>query len=222
MKKINIQLNKASVEQAINHLKFLRSQIPKMMDEFLEFACLWIIKRANFYIDSADLGDIVKLRLRNGWSYNIVGGTATLSNSVIVKKRIGYGDDRSTEEVPLSVLVEFGVGVVGQTNPHPNANTSGYQYNKDSKSKSFDGAWTFFTDEEELDLPTSSLLAHNWYEGERGVDGENGRRLIVMTKGAQGVMYAYNALVDARIDLQNPNGEFATELKNLKVRYGLA
>jgi hypothetical protein len=65
-------------------------------------------------------------------------------------------------------------------------------------------------------------LAHNWYEGERGVDGENGKRLIVMTKGAKGVMYAYNALVDARIDLQNPNGEFATEWKNLKVRYGLA
>lgn len=217
MKKINIQLNKASIEQAINHLKFLRKQIPKMMDEFLEFACRWLIKRANFYIESADLGNLVKLKLQQGWSYNISGGVAKLSNTAVVVKKRRYADEDDT--VPLAVLVEFGVGIVGQGNAHPNATKAGYEYNIDTDHKKENGMWYFWTNSNELDIPLSAVEDFKGFDDHRGAQG---KRMVVGTRGAQGVMYAYNALVDAQIDLQNPNGEFANELRNLKVRYGLA
>ena len=40
-----------------------------------------------------------------------------------------------------------------------------------------------------------------------------------MTKGTEGVMYAYNAIVDAQNELNNPNGIFAQEYKKLLERY---
>ena len=219
MKKIVISLNQKSVEQAVNYLKNLRRNIKRMMNEFLEFACEWLIERANLYIETSDIGDLVKMQLQNAWSYSITDGRAQISNSLNVTKNIGYGDNRTSETIPLSALIEFGVGVVGQSAPHPNAKSEGYEYNKDSESKSYDGSWTFFTDSAELDLPTDALVAHNWYRGSRGKGGEGGQRLLVMTRGTKGVMYAFNALVDAQIDLQNPNGDFATEWAKIKERY---
>jgi hypothetical protein len=90
----------------------------------------------------------------------------------------------------------------------------------DSPSKSIDGSWTFFTNSEELDLPKDALLAHNWYEGKRGKSGEKGKRLLIMTRGAKGVWYAYNAIVDAQMELAKPNGGAIGKLWNdVKKRY---
>ena len=117
-----------------------------------------------------------------------------------------------------TVIVEFGSGVVGQSEAHPNASAEGYEYNVDSGSKSVDGAWTFYTNSNELDLPQSALLAHNWYSGDRGKG--KGQRLLIMTKGAKGVWYAYNAIVDAQMELAKASGgEIGKMWEDIKARY---
>jgi hypothetical protein len=139
-------------------------------------------------------------------------------NNANVDKMIDVGGSRQKQTVPLAVIVEFGSGVVGQSEAHPNASAEGYEYNVDSGSKSVDGAWTFYTNSNELDLPQSALLAHNWYSGDRG--GGKGQRLLIMTKGAKGVWYAYNAIVDAQTELAKANGgEIGKMWEDIKARY---
>jgi hypothetical protein len=214
MSKIVVELNPNSIQKAINQLKSYKKALPLMMNELLEFACEWIIRRANFYIDNADLGSLVAMQLKNAWEYEISNGYAKVTNRLNAKRIVGVGENRETVTVPLSVLIEFGVGVVGQSQAHPNASKEGYQYNVPSPSKSSDGSWTFFADREELDLPSNSYSIGGSRKG-----GESGERLIITTQGTEGVMYAYNAIVDANVDLQNPNGAFSTEWRRIKERY---
>lgn len=201
--KLNVELSPKSIQEAIKKLQFAKKQMKgNMMKDFLEDVCMWIINRANMYLDNSDIGEFVKADIKNGWEYEFTDDGAKLINR--------------TEK---AVFVEFGVGVIGETDPHPNASAEGYEYNVENPSKSADGSWSFFTNTNELDLPTNALLAHNWYNDMRGRGGESGKRLFVMTRGTQGVMYAYNAVVDARNDLQNPNGELAQKRKALEEKY---
>lgn len=216
MKKINIELSTRYVDEAINYLKKVRQNFRRMMDEFLEFACLWIIDRANQYVELSDIGSLVKMQIRNSWEYNISNGVATVQNTATMQKRHRKA---ATDIVPVSVLVEFGVGVVGQSSPHPNSAQEGYEYNVPSDYKSSDGTWYFWTNSNELDLPLSAVEDIKGFDDFRGVNKEQGKRIVVGTKGAKGVMYAYNAIVDANVDLQNPNGDFAKEWAKIKERY---
>ena len=202
--KLQVELNPKSIEQVLSKLKKAKYQSTKgtLIKEYLEYVCLWIINKANWYLELADLGELVKLEIRNGWEYDITIDGAKITN-----------------RTDKAVFVEFGVGIVGQQNPHPNAIVDGYEYNKPSMAKSSDGSWSFFANTNELDLPTNALLAHNWYYGSRGKQGEGGKRLFVMTRGAEGVWYAYNAIVDAKEEMKNPNGDFAKEYKKLLERY---
>lgn len=203
MKKITIELNRQSINNARKYLLNLKKQIPKMQQEFLEGVALWVIERANFHLNNADLGDLVKLEIRNGWEYEFT------TNGIKIINR-----------TQKAVFVEFGVGIVGQGNAHPNASAEGYEYNMDSSSKSIDGSWTFYTNESELDLPQSALIAHNWYHGNRGIQGEQGRRLLITTRGAKGVWYAYNAIVDAQMELaKSGGGEIGKMWEDIKARY---
>lgn len=226
-KKIVIELNNKSIENAIKQLKDYKSKVVKATNEFLEFVSEWVIKKANIYIDASDIGDLVKLELRNSWDYTIKNGVATVSNNgSMVKNRYVVGEDGNSkiekQEIPVAILVEFGVGVVGQSNPHPNASVEGYKYNLPTIHKNSDGMWYFWTNSNELDIPLSAVEDIRGFDDFRGVGNEQGKRIVVGTRGTQGVMYAYNAIVDAQMDLQNPNGQLATEWKRLKVRYGLA
>ena len=151
--KLQVELNPKSIEQVLSKLKKAKYQSTKgtLIKEYLEYVCLWIINKANWYLELADLGELVKLEIRNGWEYDITIDGAKITN-----------------RTDKAVFVEFGVGIVGQQNPHPNATIDGYEYNKPSTAKSSDGSWSFFANTNELDLPTNALLAHNWYNGSRG------------------------------------------------------
>jgi hypothetical protein len=174
-----------------------------MQQEFLMEVAHWLTNRANDYITNSDLGSLVKDQIRGGWGYE------PTANGVKIINR-----------AEKAVYVEFGVGIVGQSQAHPNATAEGYEYNMDSPNKSTDGSWTFFANSEELDLPKDALLAHNWYEGKRGKGGEKGKRLLIMTRGAKGVWYAYNAIVDAQMELAKANGGKIGELwEKVKKRY---
>ena len=199
--KIEIGLNKQSIKNAIKQLNAIKKTVPKMQQEFLMEVAHWLTNRANEYITNSDLGSLVKDQIRSGWSYE------PIANGVKVINR-----------AEKAVYVEFGVGIVGQSQAHPNASAEGYEYNMDSGSKSIDGAWTFYTNSNELDLPQSALLAHNWYSGDRGKG--KGQRLLIMTKGAKGVWYAYNAIVDAQMELAKTNGgEIGKMWEDVKKRY---
>lgn len=212
--KIEIGLNKQSIKNAIKQLNAIKKTVPNMQQEFLMAVAKWIVRQANGYIDQADLGSLVKDKIKGGWDYEQTSNGIKIINSANVEKNIGG----QKQTVPLAVVVEFGSGIVGQSQAHPNASAEGYEYNVDSGSKSIDGAWTFYTNSNELDLPKDALLAHNWYNGDRGKG--KGQRLLIMTKGAKGVWYAYNAIVDAQMELAKANGgEIGKMWEDVEARY---
>lgn len=190
--KIEIGLNKQSIKNAIKQLNTIKKTVPTMQQEFLMEVAHWITDRANDYITNSDLGSLVKDQIRSGWGYE------PISNGVKVVNR-----------AEKAVYVEFGVGIVGGGQPHPQASTEGYQYNMKSRAKFLGGSWSFRGQMETLDLPQDSV-------DYAGSDDE----LVFITQGAKGVWYAYNAIVDAQMELAKANGGKIGELwEKVKKRY---
>ena len=87
----------------------------------------------------------------------------------------------------------------------------------ESPYKSADGTWYFWTNSNELDLPLSAMEDIRGYDDHRG---DKGKRIIFGTRGAKGVWYAYNALVDARMELAKAGGgEIGKMWEDIKARY---
>lgn len=225
--KIDITLDIASIEQAreqIKKAKRLFQKNGKIIREFAEYACEWIIQRANDYINNADLGELVKLNLRNAWEYTLTPTGAKIINTAKKVKPNTHTPEGSDPQlfkdtVYLAVLVEFGVGIVGEQNQHPNAIAEGYVYDIPTDYKDSSGMWYFWTNHNELDIPRSAIEDIRGYDDFRGRKNEKGKRIIVGTRGTEGVMFAYNAVVDAQQDMRNPNGQLAQEWKRLLERY---
>ena len=200
MKKITVQLNKKSINEARKYLLNLKKQIPKMQQELLVAVAHWVTEKANKYIDLSDIGSLVKEQIKGGWEYQQTSNGIKIINS--------------TEK---AVFVEFGVGVVGQSQSHPNASAEGYQYNLESPYKSADGTWYFWTNSNELDLPLSAMEDIRGYDDHRG---DKGKSIIFGTRGAKGVWYAYNAIVDAQTELaKSGGGEIGKMWEDIKARY---
>lgn len=216
MKKIAVQLNSKSINDARKYLLNLKKNLPKMQQEFLEAVAKWIVKQADGYIDRADLGGLVKSELHKCWDYEKTANGIKILNKANVEKTV----DGKKQTVPLAIIVEFGSGIVGQSQAHPNANAEGYEYNVDSGKKYPDGTWMFYTDSEKLDLPQSALDYRFDFDDKRGKGGSAGHRLQVYTRGAKGVWYAYNAIVDAQTELAKANGgEIGKMWEDIKARY---
>lgn len=179
--RIKFNLNAQSIKDAQKRVKKYQKGVEQAVSYFIKNVCLWIMERSDYYLDKHDIGSLVKEDIKSGWK--------------IVPTATGV---KLINDASKSHFVEFGVGIVGEQQPHPHSSEAGYEYNVETGSKSVDGAWTFFVDSERLDLPVNALLAHNWYRGKRGKNGEGGQRLLVMTKGTKGAMFAYNALVDLK------------------------
>ena len=180
-----------------------------MQQEFLIAVAHWLTERANTYISNSDLGNLVKDKIRSSWSYEPTANGVKITNNA-QKEVANFGT------VPLAVLVEFGVGVVGQSQAHPNASAEGYEYNVDNGHKSSDGSWSFWLDSEERDLPMNAFTDFGTYDDHR----EGGKRMVVTTRGAKGVWYAYNAIVDAQMELGKlGGGEIGKMWEDIKARY---
>lgn len=207
--KIEIGLNKQSIKNAIKQLNAIRKTVPKMQQEFLMEVAHWLTERSNEYIKNSDLGSLVKDQIRSSWSYEPTANGVKIVNNA-QKQVTNFGT------VQLAVLVEFGVGVVGQSQAHPNASAEGYEYNVDSGHKSEDGSWQFWLNSDERDLPMNAFTDFGTYDDHR----KGGKRMVVTTRGAKGVWYAYNAIVDAQMELAKPNGGEIGKLWNdVKKRY---
>jgi hypothetical protein len=196
MKKITIELNTKSIKKAQKHLLDLENQIPKMQQKFLMAVANWVTNRANLYISNSDIGNFVKSDIIVGWEYE------PTANGVKIINR-----------TQKAVFVEFGVGIVGQSEAHPNASAEGYEYNMDSyhKDRKGTGTWLFQSSLIELDLPLKNVeLAYN----------ESGNEYAIVTRGAKGVWYAYNAIVDAQMELaKSGGGEIGKIWEDIKARY---
>lgn len=207
--KIEVGLNKQSIKNAIKQLNAIKKTVPKMQQEFLMEVAHWLTDRANDYIKNSDLGSLVKDQIRSSWSYEPTANGVKIVNNA-QKQVTNFGT------VPLAVLVEFGVGVVGQSQAHPNASAEGYEYNVDSGHKSADGSWQFWLNSDERDLPMSAFEDFGTYDDHR----KGGKRMVVTTRGAKGVWYAYNAIVDAQMELAKANGgEIGKMWEDVKKRY---
>lgn len=212
MKKIAIELNRQSIKNAQNYLLNLKKQIPKMQQEFVMAVAKWIVRQADIYIDNSDIGSAVKSEIKRNWHYEETTKGVKIINDTNVEKKVRG----QTEIVPLAVLVEFGSGVVGQSEAHPNASTEGYEYNIPSPSKYAgkyhdDDTWRFTTySRESIDLPQDSY--ETWSMGSGA--------LKIITRGAKGVWYAYNAIVDAQMELaKSGGGEIGKIWGDIKARY---
>ena len=174
--KIQIYLNKKSIDNAIKKLKKAKEQIlNEMLKEFYKKCYDFFVGQANFHLLSSGIGDLVIAEIQSSWSYvNTTLGIKIINNA------------------EKAVYVEFGVGVVGKEKPHPNSINTNYEYNKPSDKKLYDGSWKFKSYEDELDIPQEAIIAKDYV-----VDG----KMRVLTLGTKGVWYAYNALEDLRIEI---------------------
>lgn len=212
MKKFDIELNTKSINEARKYLLNLKSQIPKMQQEFLMAVAKWIVKKADGYIDRSDIGSLIKSKIKESWDYQPITNGIKIINNANIEKTVYH----EKQTVPIAVLVEFGSGLVGQSEAHPNATQEGYQYNVDSKGKNLDGSWSFWLNSNERDLPMSAFTDFGTYDDHRA----GGKRMVVTTFGAKGVWYAYNAIVDVQMELAKANGgEIGKMWEDIKARY---
>jgi hypothetical protein len=104
-----------------------------------------------------------------------------------------------------AVFVEFGVGQIGSEIPHPNADLANYEYNVNDREY-----WYFTANSlENVDLQQGFSYKQNKKDG----------KLRIKTRGSWRVMYAFQAILDARDDLTQGNGEFQEMWDSVKARY---
>lgn len=197
--KLKVRLNKQSVKNAINALKTAKKQLQgEMLDEFYKECYNYFVSRANYYLLSSGIGDLVIAEIQSSWQY-----VPTMNLDIIGNNRSVYKTVRFVNTAEKAVYVEFGVGIVGGENEHPNADNTGYQYNVPSQNKLADGSWVFKSYEDELDIPQKAIRSRDFT-----ADG----KLRILTSGTKGCFYAFNALEDLRI-------EYPKIWERIKIKY---
>ena len=180
---IKMSLNSKSIENAIKQLKKAQSQLDVMLEEFLMTCCTYIYDKANENIINSDIGQLVKENIIAGWK---IPELRKEGEKLIARLR--NTDDQAC-------FVEFGVGIVGQDDPHPEAKNTNYEYNI-GQTIDENGMWWFWSNINELDIP---LKDADFLRGFQDHRGRKGHRILVGTSGAKGVWYAYNACVDLQV-----------------------
>lgn len=176
--KINIALNKKSIAEARKKLLELKKKLQKgeIIKDLLNECANFILKQTEFYLDNSGIGSNVISEIKSSWNVDRTDNKIVLTNTA-----------------EKAVYVEFGVGIVGQVDEHPNAVTANYEYNVDSPHKLEGDQWMFAKQNlEDLDLPQdkAEILQDN-------------DQYVIITQGTKGVWYAYNAIVDLKAELPN-------------------
>lgn len=197
--KINIYLGEKSIRDAIKKIEAVKNKSPQMQQEFINQVAKWVVERANMHLKNSDIGSAVKSEIISSWKYE------PTTNGI-----------RAINKAEKAVYVEFGVGIVGQGSPHPNASVEGYEYNMPSPNKYAgkyhdNDTWRFIKQStKDVDLPKDSY--ETWQMGSGN--------LKIITRGTKGAWYAYNAIVDARMELAKTNGgEIGKMWEGIKARY---
>lgn len=177
--KLKVALNSKSINALISQLNEIKTTIlPNMIEHFLTRCCEEIKIKANKNLETSGLGADVISEIQGQWSISVKGKNALLRN----------GEGRG-------YMVEFGVGEIGENNPHPKADLT-YAYNIPTDYKDQYGQWRFRVDStQEIDLAVGfyKIVEINEYE-----TGES--KLTIKTKGSPPIMFLYNALLDFKTE----------------------
>ena len=171
--KIDIS-NPNSVRKAIQALERAKTTLlDKVVDELAKECANAILERANENVQRTDIGSNLILQIQAGWVLNGSNGKYVLSNMA-----------------DKAVYVEFGVGITGEQNPHPNASRARYDYDMDGK-KLKDRSWIFRVDNIDLvDIAERYVMTRP--NGEKFYETDK----TIRTKGQPATMYLYNAIMD--------------------------
>ena len=174
--KIEIQLNKKSIQNAIKLLNQQKKNLTdKAIPEFMEQSADWIINRANEILDRSNIGEDVKSYIFKAWNTEWSGKNKL---KIINHSR-------------KACYVEFGVGIIGETAPHPNSNETNWQYNLETEDKDSQGGWIFSVRNiYEIDIPQNAIIEQN----------NMGKEIVIYTQGTQGVWFLFNALEDFKLN----------------------
>lgn len=170
MAKIEINFDTKSIRNAINQVREIKKKmLTEIPDRFLTKCLEWVQDRANnVYLPSLNISSKVLGDIFAGWNI----------------ERVNESTKRLVNDSDNAVFIEFGVGVVGEQNPHPNAKDTNpnYEYNVDSGKKDKYNQWRFRVNE------NGSIDLVDGYYTKQGD--------LVTTTGSPANLYLYNAAMD--------------------------
>lgn len=173
--RINIDLSKKSIENAIKQIKAVQKKVQKDLPRvYLEKCVAKIIELANQNLMITDIGSEVKALIQSSWQISPVVG-----NRIVLSNNAEFESGKN-----LAVFVEFGVGIVGQGSKHTLANQANYEYNVLTDAKDQFGNWVYTLDGGESRMNIES----NYYESENTASG-----LRIKTQGTPATMFLYKA-----------------------------
>lgn len=174
MSTIKINFDLKSLKRAIKQVDEINRKFKKnICPTFIKKCLIWIKDRANTYLQNINMDGEIITDIQNSWSIEAI------SNNVM----------RLVNTSRKAVFVEFGVGVVGQQNSHPEANGQSYEYNKPSRFKHSDGRWYFNAQHKQyaIDLNEGYFAIYQ---------RENSGKIVAVTKGSPANLYLYNSAMD--------------------------
>lgn len=174
---INVGLNSQSIKDAKKEIRKIKQKFERqtIYRKFLRECAKFLKQRMRAYLEISGIGRNVIEGIMSSWEVTVTDNKATMVNR----------HDKA-------VFVEFGVGIMGAYDPHPNATIENYDYNVASDAKDEMGEWHFFSNAADLDIPQRAITWGSNGQGKRN-------RMSIHTRGVNGVWYAYNALQDLKL-----------------------
>lgn len=178
MKQIKVGYSEKSIDEAIKQLREYQKRLQSIIPTFFQQCADKIIQLANEKLNGIGLDYGIVAEIKKGWQP--------------IKKK----DDNTyvlENTSDRSVYIEFGVGQIGEEEPHPEAGKTGYQYNKPSKYKKFDigegkTVWWFNASNSDIDIINDDRYRLDSMRSSRGI--------IIKTAGQPATMFAFNAIQD--------------------------
>lgn len=170
---INIDLlDLRTVDKAIKQIEEYHKRVQKLIPEFLKRCAEAVRDLANRRLEGIGYDSELVSQIKNSWSIKDDDGIVTLVNL----------HDKA-------VYIEFGTGIMGETNSHEQASEAGYRY--DVKNHGIKG-WNFVYDPT-VGLDVLGLEEENFT---RLTKGKKAGMVIVHTIGTPASMFLYQAASD--------------------------
>lgn len=182
-KVLTFDLSEKGIKKVQDELKKIQEQLKNNINiEFIRLSLEWIKNRAYKYL-LASGHDLDLVNAINGsWKVNLNKISGTLIN-----------------DYDKSAYVEFGVGEVGQEQPYSNqfATELHWEYNLPTYSKNYmTGEWSFVIDNYDIvDIREKNITKK---------DKVDLGKTLITTRGNQGAMFMYNAIMDYANNMSIP------------------
>lgn len=175
--KISIDYDIKSIDKAIKQIELYQKRLNSIIPTFFQQCADKIVSIANENLNTISLDYGIVAEIKNGWQPIRKDGDKYILENI---------SDRS-------VYIEFGIGQVGEEDPHPVAGRAGYLYNVPSNAKRFDFGegrtiWWFRATNGYIDILNNDKYRLDSIRTRRGI--------VIKTAGQPATMFAFNALQD--------------------------